>query len=131
MPVQVEWLDEEHTILLTTFIGRWMWEEVWTAHIQGREMVSGLDYRVDSIFDLTPSHPFPPPGSLVQLRRIAETKMQAKGITVIVKPSRVVRAITKVFWLFYPASAEKYPFEFAMTVAEAEAVLTRHREEWA
>jgi hypothetical protein len=131
MSVIVSWFDEEQTILLTSFIGQWTWDEVWAAHEQGSRMVKGLDYRVDSIFDLTHSSPFPPPGVLLQFRRVAELRKPTNGITVIVKPSRVVRAIAKVFWLFYPASAENYPFEFADTVAEAYAVLTRHHEEWA
>lgn len=130
MSVIVEWFDEEHTILLTTFIGRWTWEEVWAAHQQGNKLVSDLDYPIDSILDLTRGSPYPPPGTLTQLRRISELRKPTNGIMVIVRPSHVVRAITKVFCLFYPALAENYPFEFANTVAEAHAVLTRHHEEW-
>jgi hypothetical protein len=131
MSITIEWFDDDHTILLATLKGQWTWEEVWEADEQGAKMAMEMGHRVGAIYDLTDSNPFPPPGALFHLRRSVDLNRNPRGLTVIVKASRMVKAITKVMWLFFPSSAEKFPFEFADTVAEADAILMRHREEWA
>jgi hypothetical protein len=131
MTVTTQWFDEEHTIILTQFIGNWDFEELWSAYDQARNLVRDVDYKIDCIVDLTHSSYLLPSGALAQLKRVADQQHPKTGMTVYVKANRMVRAVTKVFWLFYGTSAEKYPFEFANTIAEAHAVLTRHREEWA
>jgi hypothetical protein len=131
MTVTTQWFDDEHTIILTEFIGNWTFEELWTVYNNALGMVKSVDHKVDCIVDMSRSSPALPSGSLIQLKRIADYQHPQTGITVYVKANKLMKAITKVFWLFYRSSAEKYPFEFARSVAEAHAILTRHREEWA
>lgn len=129
MTISARWFDEEHTIILTEFIGSWTWDELWTAYRQILKMADTVDGKVDNIVDLTHSFPLPPPGALTQLRKVAEYQHPNTGITVYVKASLMMRGIATLFWKYFPDSAEKYPFEFAKTRAEAHARLKRYRDE--
>ena len=128
MPVTEEWFNTEHTIMLTTYTPQWTWDEVWESFERGVKMTKNLDYQVDSIVDLSQATAPPPIGTLRQGKKFADSANPQRGMTVLVKANRWIKAMTKVFFFFFPASAAQFPFEFADTVAEAEAILSQRRE---
>ena len=60
MSVHVKWDNEEHTIILWSFVGRWTWGEYEDALNVVSTMLSSVDYLVDYIYDVRHMSILPP-----------------------------------------------------------------------
>lgn len=49
MPVNVAWLDAEHTIIQFKFYGKWTWDEMYQAFDVSLHLASSVDYAVYAI----------------------------------------------------------------------------------
>jgi hypothetical protein len=52
MSIQVEWDNEQHTVVLCTFMGTWTWDELYAALDRGEEMAKDNPARVSAILDV-------------------------------------------------------------------------------
>jgi hypothetical protein len=128
--IKAEWFDETRTIIYVEYIGQWTWQEWKPIQAQLIKMMSSVDYKVDYIINMTNSS-YPPPGVLYRWNEFMIISPGNLGVVVFVGMRSVLKALVNTFCYVFPEAAKNYPFEFARTVAEADAILTRHREEWA
>jgi hypothetical protein len=128
MAISLEWFDEAHNIIYISYVGHWTWQEWQIVHPELIKMMVSVDHKVDFIVNLTNSS-YPPPGALYRLNEFVASSPNNLGVVVFVGMMRFMKAIVKTFWTVFPDLARRYPFEFARTVAEADAILTRYQEE--
>lgn len=94
MPIKIEWFNDEKTILLETFEGRWTVDEYRQLIDQAAELLAEVDHTVDIIADGTDNGPRLPAnllrGGLVYAVRHVPPN---QGITVFVR----IDAVTETF----------------------------------
>lgn len=127
MSVSVKWYDEAHTIICYTFGERWTWEEYYPAYSETIQMMDSVSHKVDFIMDMLTSKGLPP-GALQQIKRAADRNHPNMGLAVYVGMNFITQALGELFLKIYPMSAQKYPFAFAPTIAEAEQKIMKRRE---
>jgi hypothetical protein len=130
MSIKVRWYNDDQTIIQYEFVGEWGWEEFEARYEDTLCLLDSVNHKVDFILDFQRNESFPE-GFLDRLIEAAEYNHSNMGIALYVGVPEVMRAIGEMLDMLYPHLVETYPFEFAETVAEAEATLTRHRSEWA
>ncbi|MEO8392706.1 MAG: hypothetical protein ABI700_06920, partial [Chloroflexota bacterium] len=60
MPILIEWNNEPEQIILTTYSGRWTWDDFFKADSTMRQMIDQAKGRVHLIIDVTKNVWFPP-----------------------------------------------------------------------
>ncbi len=52
MSIQVEWDNDQHTVVRYTFLGNWTWAELYASLDSGEAMAKDVPVRVSAILDL-------------------------------------------------------------------------------
>lgn len=126
MAVTVDWFDDEHWIIFLEFTGKWTEAEFRTAYAKIISMMDKSSHKIHFIVNMEPSGPVPAK-AINWLLRAADYGHRNMGIAIYVGLNNYMQAIANTVLLLFPRMLEKYPVEFAKTIAEAEAKLYHHR----
>lgn len=109
MPVEVTWLDEEKTIILCSFEGRWTWREYSQIEKNIWDFIGHKDYRIDVLADWTRSAGFPL-GVMDIIHRIGETTHPPREDIWVINVSKVplLKILVGAFRRLYPKVATNY-----------------------
>ena len=102
MPLKVEWLDTEKTIVCCTGEGSWTWD---TYH----ETLDGIvnqfktvQHRVDLVIDRSPGSTMPKGSSMPHFQRAMRIMPPNVGLVVLVTTNTFARTIVSIFSKVYP-----------------------------
>ena len=126
MPVTAQWEDDEKTIIHLRFEGQWTWDEFHAAFAVYIKWLDESTHIVDFIVDMLQSSGLPS-GALQQVKRLADMNHPNSGLSIYVGMRGFLQALGQAFIRIYPRSAEKYKFEFASTIEEARAKISKRR----
>jgi hypothetical protein len=104
MPIKVEWVNQQRTIIHYNVIGNWTWDDYDAANRIAADMVKSVDHQVAIICDLSSSTAIPPRvlsnvgRSLRQKRSANISHIVTVGIT------GLLRNLTDVLSTLYPAA---------------------------
>jgi hypothetical protein len=128
MMVTVSWYNDERTIMMYVFAGKWTWQEFYVAYDETIDNMDSVDHKVDFIMDMLKSEHIPF-GALSQIKRAADRNHPNMGLAVYVGMNPLLQSIGNVFLKVYPKSAEKYPFDFATSIEEAQSKIAERRSQ--
>jgi hypothetical protein len=126
MSLNVEWDDEEKTIILVTQSGGFAWDEWETVGRELEAMIDSVDHRVDVITDI--SDLVVPKDTLANFPKAARMPSlthPSVGLTVFSGGSRFVQTLANLFDKVY-RPGEK--LVFVSTLEEAYEVIAEHRQ---
>ncbi len=128
MAVNVQWFDKEERIVLLEFAGKWTEAEFRTAYTKIIAMMDRSPHKIHFIVNMQPSEQIPPK-AINWLIKAANYGHPNMGIAIYVGLNKFMQAIANTAIALFPEALEKYPVEFAKTIAEAEAKLYHHRSD--
>ncbi|MBX3062574.1 MAG: hypothetical protein KF726_06340 [Anaerolineae bacterium] len=126
MTVTVAWDNDEHTIILFTFIGNWTWREYWDACMQSNAMHATVKHRVYVIADLTASTTFPIDSPMYPIKTLRIAPVNAGTPRIAVNGGKIVEIVVKTFKRLYPGFANEY--DIAPSLADARLILQGYIE---
>jgi hypothetical protein len=105
MGIRVNWDNDEQTIILCAFDGRWSWNDLYTALDTVQEMSDSVDHRVDAIInfskaDLIPSGSIFSLDGKKQAQKLASKASEARGLIVIAGANAFIRGVYDTFRMF-------------------------------
>ncbi|MFW5692116.1 MAG: hypothetical protein ACOCX3_02065 [Chloroflexota bacterium] len=109
MGVHVEWFDEEQTIVLYVFAGRWTWDEFYPVYETGIAMETAVSHRVDIILDVQKSHAIPP-NVIFHLKHITDRQPPNVYLNMLITENKVMHAVFRTAIRFYPRIGEYFSF---------------------
>lgn len=122
MPVNIEWDNDDQTIVRMEMVGHWTWDEAYAGAERGYAMLQSVEYEVGVIIDFSRSAGLPP-NALPNARRMIQRRHPRTGLTVFVGANTLFMALWNVFAKVYTLFAQKQNSIFAATVAEARRIL--------
>ncbi len=121
MSINVQWDNEEHTLVRWDFIGTWDWNDFLAAQKASNELISSVPHRVDIIGDVSGSHQIPP-GAIARFRTYRRDDPPNAGRVVLVGASAYIRTMVEIFRGIFPNTGGN--FTFADSLEEARSALT-------
>ena len=92
MPINVEWGNSEHSVIIRRFRGKWDWGDFQAASDELNMMLSEVDDPVISILDLSKSAA-PPPGVFARAKALMDNIDPAVEMTIVVGINVAVRRV--------------------------------------
>lgn len=126
MGIQVQWDNDEKTILRYDYQARWSWNELYQAVDQGYHLIDSVAHPVAVIIDLTASEGIPP-GALSHARSIQQRAHPRISMNVAVNAGGLLSTLTHTFLRLYSALMQATSVHFAATVEEARAVIAERQ----
>jgi len=126
MGVIVRWYDDQKKIIYYEFTGKWTWEEFEPTYDETLRLMDSVDYKTDFILNMLNTDHIPA-GAIQRVKRAAEVNHPNMGLAIYVGLHPMMRPLGKIFLKLYPKAAQYYPFDFANTIEEAEAMLARRQ----
>jgi hypothetical protein len=126
MPIQVQWDNEDKTILRYQYEGAWTWDDLYTALAQGYEWIDTVDHTVDIIIDLRQSSIIPS-SALTHARNLDKHRHPRIGLTIAVGANRFIQLLADTFKRLVPSVASQYTL--LATLDEARALIARNRQQ--
>lgn len=124
MPVSVEWIDDEQTIIALIFEGKWTLEELYPALSEMYKQIGEHQHTVDSIVDMT--HASSLPSNVLSIRgTIQRNKPINQGASAIVGANALVRSIANII---NRVVKEESDYIFTDTVEQACKVIVEQRQ---
>ncbi len=122
MPISVDWANNKHNIILTTFSGEWDLTDFYSMVDAGARLLKDVDYPFVTLVDYTNS--ITPPRKTLTIGQHVERVHNPHRIKVIfVKPGFLVERLYGVLGRLYPAAfgnaATVNSLEEAFSMAEA------------
>ena len=128
MPINMNWVSDDHRILLQTFSGRWLLDDYHKMVDEAAHLLADVDYRVHIITDWTDSASNPP--NLMAGARYAEKKLpDNQGVVVYVNADVVIKAFLKIAQTLRMKAAEN--LYLANSVDEALAIISEKEHDLA
>ena len=119
MKIQVNWHNEQQTVLYYSFEVGWDWKDMYDAFAQARDMMESVDHHVNIIMDL--SHvSLIPKGALAKIRWAFESPKQKNiGLTVVVTPSSFIKSMIDLGTKLWGRAVKQWSVVFVTTLEEA------------
>ncbi|NDJ61905.1 MAG: hypothetical protein GYB67_12315 [Chloroflexi bacterium] len=127
MPVDMEWLDDDKTMLCFTFYDPWTLHEFFEVQQVALEAVSALDHKVHGIFDFHNSTA--PPNHVISGFIGAGRRFYwgpNEGLTIAIGTNRFLQAIANIVAKYVPSSVHVVP-----TLDDARALIAAKQSEMA
>lgn len=123
MGIEVSWYDNDHTILLEVFEGKWLLEDYYRMVDQAAALLAATPHTVHIVADVSASSL--PPSQMVGGMRYALKKMPAnQGLAVFVGPGAFATALIELAKRFSPQTTTN--LFIVTTRAEALALIAQH-----
>ena len=98
MPITVSWLDEEKTIVLQVYTGRWTWDEFYQAtQVTTAKMMKSTNQTVHIFADYTHSQGIPAGGAFTKAYSALRSYPDNWGSLVIVGANRFITMMVEIF----------------------------------
>ncbi|HSS95563.1 MAG TPA: hypothetical protein VLK33_00955 [Terriglobales bacterium] len=121
MSINVQWDNEEHTLVRWDFIGMWDWNDFLAAQKTSNDLISSVPHTVDIIGDVSRS-PHVPPGAMARFRTYRRNDPENAGRVVLVGANIYIKTIVDIFRGMFPKTGGN--FTFANSLEEARSTLT-------
>lgn len=128
MPLKLEWVDVEQSIMCCMGEGEWDWDEYHTALDQIVEHFRQTTQRVDLIIDRAPNSVMPSGSQMPHFQRAMRIMPENVGLVVIVSSNSFGRAIVSIFSKIYP-SRDNAKLMLVASLDDALNRIARHRRE--
>ena len=126
MSIQIDWVDDEKTIIQYHFERRWTFEDLQTAIDTVNTMLETVDYPVFIIINITDST-IVPSGILTQLRVRSSNAAKNWAGGVFVGANALVKTLLSTFIKVYPGIGKRYAV--VETVDQALKVIAEKKRE--
>ena len=118
MPVQIDWENQDHTIVRMELIGHWTWDEAYDGSSIGYTMLESVDHVVNVIIDLRKSTGLPLL-ALTHARNMIARRHPRTGLTVFIGTNSLFLTLWRIFSSAYKQVAHTQEFAFARDAEEA------------
>ncbi|MBC7814773.1 MAG: STAS/SEC14 domain-containing protein [Burkholderiales bacterium] len=108
--IEVDWDNDEHTIIREMFIGRWTWNEFYEVARDVPPMMTATPHTVHILADFRQSGPLPIGPAIIHARNTVQHLPDNWGIMVIVTPSMFIRTMVDVFRRMFPGRVAEKTF---------------------
>lgn len=126
MSIDVQWENEEHTLVLWSFPPRWTWEDFFEAKEKSDTMLRSVTQVVDIVGDLTHSSILPQ-GAMGTYGSSTKSSPKNTGVIVLVGTSTFVKLMVGTFSKLIPFGVPGASFLFADTVEAAKDLIANRR----
>jgi hypothetical protein len=121
MTVNIEWDNEEKTVVRMEMVGKWTWTEAYEGSQKGYAMLETVDYVVNIIIDLRRSSGLPML-ALTHARNMIARRHPRTGLTVFIGVNALFLMLWRTFKSAYPKISATSDFTFAATIDEAHQI---------
>ncbi len=126
MPLKIEWLDNEQTIICCTGEGTWTWDDYHQALDEIVNMFKTVQHRVDLVIDRAPGSAMPKGSSMPHFQRAMRIMPHNVGLLVMVTSNAFARTIVAIFTKVYP-NKDNAKLLMVGSLIEARARIARDR----
>lgn len=118
MNIDVRWLDEDQTAVLTVYQYGWTWDDFDTATDSAFALIRTVSHPVDIISD-TSAAPTPPnPLALGHFQRALAALPENLGVVIVISASRFMEQTGTMFTRIFAARANRTHFVRSMDEAQ-------------
>lgn len=103
MSIQLRWDDPDHTILLYTFTPPWQWDEYYRAADSEWDLLDAVNYRVDTILDVSDLDSFPKDAA-THFKNAGAHVHRNRGLLLLVGKDQVIMPFCDMLREIYPRS---------------------------
>ncbi len=123
MGIEIEWDNEQHSIMRFIYTDKWTWEEFYTKIDEANQLMDTVAHSCVSIIDMRNSN-FLPAGAAVHIRNVIRKSMSHNnsGISVFLQADVIVRVMIDVLRRSYPDILENTDWLYAKTLEEARQI---------
>lgn len=122
MPITTDWYDDDKTIIIHTFTGRWSMRELYTHLEYAADMLDSNSPPRYFISDLRQSEGFPM-GLLSEGKRLDDIAGAENTLTIVVGANQLIKVIGNTL----QKMGMRLSFVFVDTLAEADAVIANDK----
>ncbi len=126
MPLKVEWLDTQKTVMCCTGEGTWTWDEYHAALEDIARQFTAAQRRVDLVIMRGAGSSTPKGSSMPHYQRAMRIMPPNVGLMVMVTTNTFARTIVSIFSRVYP-SKDNMKLVMVGTLAEARSRITNDR----
>ncbi len=123
MAVEINWDDDQRTIVRMKLIGRWGWEDAYEGSKQGYDLLDSVDHVVNVIIDMRQSTGLPLL-AMTHARNMIAKRHPRTGMTVFLGVNSLFLTLWKAFAKSYPQVSHSNEFTFARSDEEARRILS-------
>lgn len=128
MKVNVDWDNDEQSIVRYTFDSDWNWQDLYAAMDNAGKMIETVSHRVDVLMDLSNANIIPK-NAISQIKRGYDNpKSPNIGVTVVVTPNSFMNAIVLMAKKVWGDKGE-WELEFVKTLDEAYSTIQKRKTE--
>lgn len=123
MGIQIEWANDEKSIVRFIYEQKWTWEEFYTKIDEANELMDTVEHACVSIIDMRNSNHLPA-GAAVHIRNVIRRSMSHNnsGISVFLQADVIVRVMIDVLRKSYPDILDNTEWLYAKTLEEAREI---------
>ena len=124
MSVEVQWDNDDKTIIQMIYEGRWQWDDVRSAVMEVNRMIDSVDPQIVHVISNRGSASWTPGNYATNLQEIISLFHHRAGYRVLIVKNPVAR---EMFYIFSGmAGGMPFPYRFVNTLEEAREFLARH-----
>ena len=105
MPVEVKWRDENQTVILQIFSGRWTWDEFYEYNSHRiPEMMRQVNHTVHIVSDFTAGQSLPIGGAITHARNVVSHYPDNWGTLIVVSNNMFIQSMVNIFGKVFQTS---------------------------
>jgi hypothetical protein len=124
MAIDVQWSDEQKTVLHWKFEGSWSWEEYHAVNDQSVALRAETQGTIVYLVDMSESKLFPE-HVLGNLRTIGNTMQGHNDLTIVIANNVLVKAMSRIFRAMFPQINET--LVIVETMEQAQAIIAKRQ----
>lgn len=128
MGVDIQWANDDQTVILCTISGEGTWEDLYTMVEQQVVMMASVDHIVHNILNFEAEIKRIPPNAFLHLRRLMSIDRPNEGGVVIVGGPAMAKNLLSIVHRIYGLRDEAARMMFADTVEEAYTLLAAYEQ---
>lgn len=121
--VSVEWGNEERTIIWTSYLHGWTWDDLYAAAEKAHQMTESVEHPVDMLIDFRTGERIPA-GAFSQFNRLKDIQHPRWAFQVILARSGFVATLVNIYSKVNP----DYQYRVASTAEDARAILAERHQ---
>jgi hypothetical protein len=126
MGIQVQWADPKQSIIQLTLERGWTWDDLYEAIRQADRLITSVQHTVNMIIDIHKAGGIPGDFMKVAGDVFASGDARAnEGQKIVVGANRLIQMAYGAFQKVYGHKLKDRPFQFASTMDDAYALLSR------
>jgi hypothetical protein len=106
--IQLDWDDDQQTIIRYRFLHPWTWAEYYATDAQRDEMFNTSDQIIDIILDFSEGKHIPDE-AMTHLPKVASWDSPKRGVIIVIGVNRMLQTLANIMISVYPQAATKAP----------------------